>query len=276
MKLRTLFKSSSLGSLLVSLGITFGTILALAIIYFYIYLPSITNHGESITVPDLKGMSVEELEVFLKDHDLRYTVNDSAYSSEFPPLVVLRQFPQSGSQVKINRVIYVSLNRVTPPTLPLPDLVDRSLINAEVVLKSIELKRGRILYVPSPFRNLVKEMRYEGKEIKAGTRITKGAIIDLVIGDGNGPADFTIGNLIGDTYETARFKLMGWNLHLGNVQIPIGVDTTGIEPFVYKQSPAKGDSVRVGDPVDLWIGPKGYIEPEEETEGDENTEGNNQ
>jgi beta-lactam-binding protein with PASTA domain len=239
-------------------------------------LPSITNHGESITVPDLKGMSVEELDTFLKEHDLRYAVNDSAYSSEFPPLAVLRQFPQAGSQVKINRVIYVSLNRVTPPTLPLPDLVDRSLVNADVVLKSIELKRGRILYVPSPFRNLVKEMRHEGKEIKAGTRITKGAVIDLVVGDGNGPADFTIGNLIGDSYETAKFKLMGWNLHLGNVQIPIGVDTTGVEPFVYKQSPAKGDSVRVGDPVDLWIGPKGYTEPEEETGGDENTEGNNQ
>jgi eukaryotic-like serine/threonine-protein kinase len=270
MKLRTPFKSSSLGGLLLSLGITFGTIMVLAIIYFYIYLPSITNHGESITVPDLKGMGVEELEVFLKDHELRYTINDSAYSSEFPPLVVLRQFPQPGTQVKINRVIYVSLNRVAPPTLPLPDLVDRSLVNADVVLKSVELKRGKILYVPSPFRNLVKEIRYEGKEIKAGTRITKGAVIDLVVGDGNGPADFTIGNLIGDSYETAKFKLMGWNLHLGNVQIPIDVDTTGVEPFVYKQSPEKGDSVRVGDPVDLWIGPKGYTEPEAETEGEEN------
>jgi beta-lactam-binding protein with PASTA domain len=270
MKLHTPFKSSSLGGLLLSLGITFGTIMVLAIIYFYIYLPSITNHGESITVPDLKGMGVEELEVFLKDHELRYAINDSAYSSEFPPLVVLRQFPQPGTQVKLNRVIYVSLNRVAPPTLPLPDLVDRSLVNADVVLKSVELKRGRILYVPSPFRNLVKEVRYEGKEIKVGTRITKGAVIDLVVGDGNGPADFTIGNLIGDSYETAKFKLMGWNLHLGNVQIPIDVDTTGVEPFVYKQSPEKGDSVRVGDPVDLWIGPKGYTEPEAETEGEEN------
>jgi beta-lactam-binding protein with PASTA domain len=272
MKLGRLFKSSSVGSLLVSLGITVGSIVLLAIIYFYIYLPAVTNHGESITVPDLTGMGIEELETFLTDHDLRYTVNDSAYSAEHPPLAVLRQFPQAGSHVKINRVIYVSLNRVTPPTLPLPELVDRSLVNAEVVLKSIELKRGRILYVPSPFRNLVKEMRYEGNEIKAGTRITKGAVIDLVVGDGNGPADFTIGNLIGDSYETAKFKLMGWNLHLGNVQIPEGVDTTGIEPFVYKQSPSRGDSVRVGDPVDLWIGPKGYTEPEDETEGDSETE----
>jgi eukaryotic-like serine/threonine-protein kinase len=272
-KKKSIFKSTSVRGLLASIGIPVGTILFIALIYFYIYLPSLTNHGESITVPDLTGMKMEELESFLTDHDLRFSVNDSAYSSEHPPLVVLRQFPKAGSKVKENRMIYVSLNRVTPPTLPMPDLVDRSLINAEVVLKSNELKRGRILYEPSPFQNLVKEMRLNGKVIAPGTRIQKGAVIDLVVGDGNGPADFVIGNLVGDSYERAKFKLGGWDLHLGNVAIPVGIDTTGMETFVFKQSPLAGDSVRVGDPVDLWIGPKGYIEPEEEN--DSETDGDN-
>lgn len=191
---------------------------------------------------------------------------------------MLRQFPQAGSQVKINRVIYVSLNHIASRLLYLFQIwwIDPS-INAEVVLKSIELKRGRIYYEPSPFRNLVKEMRYEGKKIKPGTRITKGAIIDLVVGDGNGPADFKIGNLLGDALETAKFKLMGWNLHLGTIQIQAGMDTTGMEPFVYKQYPLAGDSVRVGDPIDLWIGPKGFVDPEEggETEGEEPDKNNN-
>lgn len=266
-----IFKTSSVRGLLLSLAITVGLVLVMSVVYFYIYLPAATNHGESITVPDLTGMEVQEMDSFLTKHELRFAVNDSSYSSEYPPLTVLRQYPQAGSQVKLNRIIYVSLNRVSPPTLPLPDLVDRSLVNAEVVLKSNELKRGRIYYEPSPFRNLVKEMRHQGKKIEPGTRITKGSIIDLVVGDGNGPADFTIGNLVGDPFETAKFKLMGWNLHLGTIQYPIDVDTTGMDPFVYKQYPPAGDSVRVGDPVDLWIGPKGYQEPEE-TESDDETE----
>jgi hypothetical protein len=152
--------------------------------------------------------------------------------------------------------------------------VDRSLINAEVVLKSNELVRGKIIYEPSPFQNLVKEMRYQGKIIVPGTRIQKGAIIDLVVGDGYGPADFVVGSLIGDSFERAKFKLGGWDLHLGKVEIPEGVDTTGIEIFVFKQFPMPGDSVRVGDPVDLWIGPKGYTDLEEEGEGDNEREGN--
>lgn len=270
-----LFKTNSVGGLLLTLAVTIGFVLITAVAYFYIYLPATTNHGESITVPDLTGMDVGELEEFLTTHDLRYAVNDSSYSADHPPLAVLRQFPHAASQVKLNRVIYVTLNRVAPPTLPLPDLVDRSLINADVVLKSTELKRGRIYYEPSPFRNLVKEMRHQGKKIEPGTRISKGSVIDLVVGDGNGPADFTIGNLIGDSFETAKFKLMGWNLHLGSVQYPLDVDTTGMDPFVYKQYPISGDSVRAGDPVDIWIGPKGYKPPEEEpeeTEGDSDEE----
>jgi eukaryotic-like serine/threonine-protein kinase len=267
MKLKQFLKRGTVGGLLLSIAIPIGIILIVGVIYFYIYLPSTTNHGESITVPDLTGVHVEELEEFLIKHELRYAVNDSSYSADHPPLAVLRQFPHAGSLVKQNRVVYVSLNRVLPPTLPMPELAERSLVNAEVVLKSLELKRGRIYYKPNPFRNFVMEMQYQGQKIVPGTPITKGSVIDLVVGDGNGPADFTIGDLIGDTFETAKFKLMGWNLYLGSVQIPADVDTTDIEIFVFKQYPLAGDSVRVGDPVDIWIGPKGYTEPDE-TEGE--------
>jgi beta-lactam-binding protein with PASTA domain len=104
-------------------------------------------------------------------------------------------------------------------------------------------------------------MRHKGQVILAGTRIFKGATIDLVVGDGNGPADFVVGNLIGDAYKTALLKLSGWNLHLGIVEIPDGQDTTGIVPYVYKQVPLPGDSVRIGEPIHLWIAPKGFKEP---------------
>ena len=208
---------------------------------------------------------------------LRYEISDSSYSESFPPLTVLQQFPKAGSKVKENRKIYVTVNRITPPTVPLPELVDRSRINAEVVLRSNELRRGHIILKSSPFLNLVKEMRYLGKPVEAGTRVPKGAVIDLVVGDGNGRTDFRIGNLVGDSYERALFKLQGWNLHLGNIEIPVEVDTTGASPVVFKQYPPSNELVRVGDPVDLWIAPRGYEEPndiEEEQEDEEDQENN--
>jgi beta-lactam-binding protein with PASTA domain len=268
MKFFHFLRSGTLGAMLVNVGLAFGILGLIVISYFYIYLPGATNHGESITVPDLTGMKLEELNLFLTEHELRFEVDDSTYSEEYPPLTVLRQFPKAGSTVKENRMIYVSVNQVLPPTVPLPALTEGSRINAEVVLKSNELKRGRIILMSSPFLNMVIEMRYQGKKIEAGERLPKGAVIDLVVGDGRGPSDLVLGDLVGDTYDHALFKLEGWNLHLGRVEIPSDADTTGVLPYVWKQYPEAGDSVRVGDPVDLWIAPKNYVPPvveEEET-----------
>lgn len=266
MDIRKFLTDSSIKGLLKNLALGFGILMFFCLIYFYIYLPNITNHGEFVEVPDLKGIKVDELDLFLKGHKLRYSVNDSAYADSLPALSVLRQFPVAGSKVKENRVVFISLNRVSPPTLPMPDLTDGSLVNAKAVLKSNELKVGRIYYEPSPFKNLVREFRFHGLPIQAGTRLPKGSVIDLIVGDGYGSADFAIGNVVGDVYETALRKLSGWNLHLGNVEIMQGADTTGVVSYVFKQYPLSGDSVRVGDPVDLWLAPKGYKEPEKENE----------
>ena len=257
-------KKNTVGALLGTIGICIGSLLVFAIIFFYIYLPNVTQHDKSVEVPDLFGMTMEEAEKKLQEKSLRIAINDSTYSEEAKPLTILRQFPKLGEAVKEGRTIYISINRTTPPNLPVPDLVDRSLINAEVVLKSNELRLGNIYYQASPFHNLVTEMRYKGHVVLPGTRIYKGAIIDLVVGDGKGPADFVVGNLVGDAFKTALLKLSGWNLHLGTVEIPAGQDTTGIIPIVYKQLPLPGDSVRIGEPIHLWIAPKGYEEPKPE------------
>lgn len=265
MDIKKFFKDNTVAGLLKNVGVIVGIVMFFAVVYFYIYLPNITKHGEWLEVPDLKGVNVSDLEKFLKEHKLRYSVNDSAYTDTLPPLSVLRQFPLPGSKVKENRIVYVSLNRVAAPTLPMPDLIDGSLLNAKAVLKSNELKLGRVYYEASPFP-LVRELRHKGKVIMVGERLPKGSVIDLIVGDGFGPADFVIGNVLGDDYESALHKLSGWNLHLGNVEIMPGADTTGMTPFVFKQYPLAGDSVRVGDPVDLWLAPKGYKAPDKENQ----------
>ena len=60
MTFKDFLKSNTIGSLLATLGITIGFLLLMVIIYFYIYLPNITNHGETIEVPDLRGMTMAE------------------------------------------------------------------------------------------------------------------------------------------------------------------------------------------------------------------------
>ena len=269
MKLIDRFKDNTLGSILITVAITIGIVLLLGISYFYVYLPNSTHHGEEVTVPDLTGLNITELEAVLLPDHLRYEVGDSSYSADQPPLTVLQQFPKPGHKVKENRKIYVSINRSSTPTLPIPNLLVNgggSLANAKAVLKSNELVPGKVYYRHSPFRDLIIEMRLDGKVLAPGSRVPKGSVIDLVVGDGGGPKDFRLGNFVGIPYQNALLRLGNQSLHLGKVQIPEDVDTTGIISYVLKQSPAPGDSVSIGDPINLWIGPKGYILEEEENE----------
>lgn len=258
-------KTNTLGGLFLHIIIAFTTIILLCVFYFYAYLPHVTNHGESITVPNVEGLPISKVEEFLTNHDLRYEVNDSSYSSEYPPLTVLKQYPGAGSKVKENRKIFVSINRKNPPTVKMPDLVDGSLTNAEAVLRGSELKRGKIQLVRGPFLNVVKEMKVGGNKIVPGVLVPKGTVVDLVVMDG-GSNNLPTPNILNFGYEDAKFNILGSNLNVGDIVL-VG-DTTGLNPVILKQKPTPGENIRVGDVVDLWIGEEGTEVPEEEAEGD--------
>ena len=235
------------------LAIIMATFLIITLGFFYIYLPVTTNHGESITVPNLEGMPMEELDNFLVKRKLRYEVSDSSYSSKYEPLTVISQFPKPDSKVKEGRKIYLTVNSFIPPSTKMPNLIDRSLRNAELELSSHELSRGRIILKPSPFENAVLEQRFQGKEIDPDTKIPKGSVIDLVVGDGFGQRNFKLPNFIGLPVDEAMLSVVGMDLRVGRM-INEG-DTPDITGFVFDQAPDEGDLVRVGDAIDLWIVP---------------------
>jgi eukaryotic-like serine/threonine-protein kinase len=262
-------KTTTLGGLLMHLLLAVALIILVSVLYFYAYLPNVTNHGESITVPSVEGLPITKVEDFLASHDLRYEVNDSSYSSDYPPLTVLKQYPAAGAKVKENRKIFVSVNRKNPPTVKMPDLIDGSLTNAEAVLRGSELKRGKIKLVRGPFLNVVKEMQIEGNKVVPGVLIPKGTIVDLVVMDG-GSNKLPTPNVLGFSFEDAKFNILGSNLNVGDIEL-LG-DTTGKNPVVLKQVPTPQSEIIVGDVINLWIGEEGTELPEEDSEG-ESSEG---
>jgi beta-lactam-binding protein with PASTA domain len=257
------YNTSTLGGLLIHILIATFWLLTLLVIYFFAYLPSTTNHGETITVPSIEGQTIEEAAETLAKHDLRSEVSDSSYSSEVPPLTVLKQYPHANAKVKEGRKIYLTVNRVNPPSVPLPNLIDNSLVNAEALLKANELKRGRISYVHGPFMQLVKEMRYKGLKIEPKTLVPKGAIIELVIEDG-GSQNTPAFDLVDMPFDEAKFLLISYSLNLGRVVL-VGDTTTG-SAVVIKQHPKAGEPLMVGDIVDIWIGELGTEPPSDENE----------
>jgi beta-lactam-binding protein with PASTA domain len=249
---RFIIRSDSLGHIikhLVFIGLA-GFLLVLA--FFYFYLPVVTNHGESITVPDLVGLTYNDLEEFLTDRELRFEINsDSGYSSEYPPLSVLKQYPESGQKVKENRKIFLTLNAINPPEVRMPNLVDGSLKNAEMVLESYGLIRGEIIYEPDPARNAVLDQLFEGESIKEGIPIAKGSRIDLVVGDGIGRQIFEMPDAVGLEIEEAKILILGSSLSLGEIKYVEQDDE--VPGTVIQQNPESGIMVKIGRSVDLWV-----------------------
>ncbi|MEQ9006271.1 MAG: PASTA domain-containing protein, partial [Ekhidna sp.] len=191
-------KPTSIKDFLIHLGVLIGSTFLIVIIVFYMWLPITTNHGETITVPDIKGKTVSELNEFLGKRNLRYEATaDSSYSPDFPPLAVLRQVPKPNTKVKENRKIYVTLNAESPPKVRMPKVEDLSLKSAMMVLKSYDLKLGEVKYVPDVFFGVVHEARLNGRTVLEGEKIEKGSPIDLIVGDGYGNTVFQSPLLIG-------------------------------------------------------------------------------
>ncbi|MGK7394220.1 MAG: PASTA domain-containing protein [Candidatus Cyclobacteriaceae bacterium M3_2C_046] len=246
-------KANSFKDVLIHLGIISGLGVILIILFFYVYLPYTTNHGESITLPDLEGIPYEEINEFLTSRDLRYEVRaDSGYSDQYPPLAVLDQHPDAGSQVKENRKIYLTLNAQQPPLVEMPKLVEGSMKNAETTLKNIGLEVGELKYEPNLFENVVLDQLYKGNSVEAGTQIPKGSAIDLVIGDGLGKQVFEMPDLVGREFDEAEVYIAGVRLEVGSILNEEAEDEfTGI---IMKQIPEAGSNVRSGELVDLWVG----------------------
>ena len=64
------------------------------------YLDVITLHGESISVPNVSGYTIPEVDTILSDKKLRYLVSDSVYMQHAKKGAVVEQDPKAGDKVK--------------------------------------------------------------------------------------------------------------------------------------------------------------------------------
>lgn len=239
--------------LLIHIGIIVALTITLFLSFFFLWLPYSTNHGQAITVPDLSRMSLDELESYLDDRDLRYEVSDCTFVAGAEPLTVQAQYPRSGAKVKEGRKIYITLTKRTAPLIPMPKLTDLTFRSAELSLRSMGLDVGQKTYVPDIAKNSVLKQFVNGREIAPGTPVPKGSKIDLHIGDGLGNTIFILPDVVGMPLDEAKTLIRGSDLQIGTI---ISVDDPEKEVgTVVKQRPEanKGERIRVGETVDLWV-----------------------
>jgi eukaryotic-like serine/threonine-protein kinase len=217
-------------------------------------LNGITHHGQNISVPDLRGLTISKLDSILVSHNFHYKVVDSLFDAERSPGAVLDQDPAPKSSVKEGRTIYLTINATQPPDVKMPDLVDVSYRQAEAMLQSFGLVAGDIIYRSDLAKNAVLDQLYNNKTIRPGTMIPKGSAIDLVLGDGLGDIEVPVPDLIGLSRDEAWSKLRRSSLALGIVNYDEDVDDT-TSAKIYKQIPSSdaGTTLKQGAGVDIFL-----------------------
>ncbi len=155
---------------------------AILVMVLYRGLGWYTNHGQNIKMPNLKGVKTEKAIALLTELELRIEVVDSVYNGDLNKNTIAKQDPEAGTNVKANRIIYLTINSLEEPKATVPQLIDKSFTLARALLKSRGLELGEVMYVfDSIGHNLILEQNFEGNHIVTGTKISKGSLIDLVI-----------------------------------------------------------------------------------------------
>ena len=165
-------------------------IVVLAIIFGVLHwLDDYTHHGQSIIVPNVKGLPFKQAEAEFNKKNLKAVVVDSNYVKGMPAGAVLEQKPSSGAKVKTGRTIYLTINTAEMPRVAIPDIRDNSSYRqAEARLRALGFKLTAPEII-SGEKDWVYAVKYMEKELTNGEKIPRESVLTLIIGNDEIKAD---------------------------------------------------------------------------------------
>lgn len=241
------------------INILFAIVLVFVLLLLFLFsLDWITHHGKVLRIPQVTGKTMDQATKELENQGFDVVIQDSLYIDTMAPLKVIKQFPDADELVKVSRTVYLTVNRSIAPSIDMPPLIGKTFRSAELLLKQYGLKLGDTSYRPDFAKNIVRDMMYDGKELKPGSKIPMGSAVSLVLGGGIAEEDMVVPDLEGMTYEEATIAMEGLGLDLGAKVFGSDVkDSLGA--YIWKQSPThigydfKVNRIHQGQMIDIWL-----------------------
>nr|AIA17727.1 PASTA domain protein [uncultured bacterium] len=233
-------------------------IVVLFLILFLKMLGWLTKHGQYLKVPAVTGMNTNDAIKLLQEKGFEVYIQDSVFTDTAKRGVVLKQLPDPNATVKINRTVFITVNRYEPPMVEMPRLEGQNLAFAIQMLERYHLKLGDTTYRPDWMLNSVLEQQYNGMRIAEKAKVQWGSRIDLVIGAGLVSKQMLVPSLIGMTYQEAKAYLDESGIGLGAIIVD-GQVTDTASAYIFKQRPQRFDLndmpvyIQSGQVMDIWI-----------------------
>ena len=213
----------------------------------YLTLTLIIKSEDTVIVPNLVGKDVVSALEILTDLQLNTKVNGSEYNQNFPKNHVIFQEPEAGSEIKKDRDVRIILSRGAKNIL-MPNIVTLSDQQARMIIEENGLNRGQLSHT---YSNSVEKDHVIVQVPTAGTMITRGAKVDILVSLGPRPVKYVMPDLADHSFEQAVLMIENANLTVGNIRSQF--DKLKTRNSILLQDPPAGYSVNVNSPVNLVI-----------------------
>lgn len=224
------------------------------------YLDSFTNHGQKIEVPNFYGIHKSELKRLVAGKNVEYEIVDSVYTEDFPPGVVIFQYPEPTDSTEVfmkeGRVIKLRLSKRTKLVV-MPELAGKvskriaeSLLESKGLNYTIDYK-----FDPSVSgEGQVLEQIYKGNPIKPGEILPIGARIELVISKGIGGKEARLPDFVGSSYANVKKRATSFNIKINGCEYCV-TEEDKANAMVVKQLPMGGDTLTLitGSTIEIWL-----------------------
>ncbi len=197
-----------------------------------------------VEVPDLVGMSLNDVEQELASLELGYIIIDELHSDTVPEGYVISQDPPARRSVKQDRVIDLVLSKGVDE-IEVPDLVGRSELESRIILNDADFE----VDITHEYSENVESGYVIRQDPSKDFRLAKGDTVRLVISEGKRP--FSLRDFKGWSLEDAKEWMDLNGLVLGDVREEYSDEYD--EGQVLSQYPAAGEEVRSGNSVDFVL-----------------------
>jgi serine/threonine-protein kinase len=213
----------------------------------YLTLTLIIKSEDTVIVPELVGKDVVSALEILTDLQLNTKVSGSEYNQTFPKNHVTFQEPEAGSEIKRDRDVRIIISKGAKNIL-MPNIADLSDQQARMIIEENGFTRGQL---SRTYNSMIEKDHVILQVPAAGTMVTRGAGVDILVSLGPRPVRYVMPDLSGNSFDRAALLIETAQLSVGDVRSSF--DRRKIRNSVIRQEPPAGYSVIANSAVNLVI-----------------------
>jgi serine/threonine-protein kinase len=207
---------------------------------------NVLSKGE-VTVPDIVEMNVSEAQTLLKQLELTPSIERKINHPTIEEGMIVSQEPKPKVIVKKKSEVKFVVSK-GPNMVIVPNVLDSSLLSAEVALSNEELRLGVVTRV---YHEQISSGKVVRQEPAAGKEIIQGSTVNLIVSKGPEPIWINMPVVTRLNIQQAESVLQNYNLVLGVIQPETSYEYA--EDIVIRQDPGANSEILQGSVVNLVI-----------------------